>query len=86
MSMVSKEMEKNEEHVMKISYVIQMEVASKLVLSRDHQEMDQVVEHAGRVNFVSVTVFVKVSNCINASKRVKILNMKYRFCYSQGPL
>ena len=68
MLMVSKEMGKNEDHVKKIGYVIQMEVASKFVQSRDQQEMDQVVEHAGRENFVSVMVFVKVSNCSGVSK------------------
>ena len=68
MLMVSKEMGKNEDHVKKISYVIQMEVASKFVQSRDQQEMELVVEHAGRVNFVSVMAFAKVSNSSSVSK------------------
>ena len=66
--MVNKEMGKIEDHVNKTSYVIQMEVVSQFVQSRDHQVMDQVEERAGRVNFVSAMVFVKVSNCSSVSK------------------
>ena len=70
LSRVSKEMGKNEGHVKNICYVNQMEVVSwKFVhCSRDHLVMEQVEEHAGRVKYVLVMVYVKVSNYSNLSK------------------
>ena len=53
-----------------IGYVNQMEVVSwKFVhCTRDHLVMEQVEEHAGRVKYVLVMVYVKVSNYSNLSK------------------